>query len=145
MTVELPYAEDRGQTHYEGCWAARGHHNCAVREVERLREAVGETTLSGEQRLRQVERAVWEWQLCGSMHPLTCGTKQKHEHMDLAEVLTNPTHDILRPDIRDGAVVLVCPTCDYVQEWIPEIVTGPYSPDSAVFSPPNQTQQAGGR
>lgn len=26
----LPYPENPGQTHYEGCWRERGHHNCAV-------------------------------------------------------------------------------------------------------------------
>lgn len=27
---------DRGKTHYEGCWRDRGHHGCAIAEVERL-------------------------------------------------------------------------------------------------------------
>jgi hypothetical protein len=31
-----PYPEDTGRTHWEGCWRERGHHNCAVAEVERL-------------------------------------------------------------------------------------------------------------
>lgn len=36
---ELPYGDVSGQTHWDGCWRARGHHNCAVREIERLRAA----------------------------------------------------------------------------------------------------------
>lgn len=27
---------DRGKTHYVGCWQARGHHSCAIAEVDRL-------------------------------------------------------------------------------------------------------------
>jgi hypothetical protein len=38
---EYPYPEDAGRTHYEGCWRERGHHNCAVAEVERLRAVSG--------------------------------------------------------------------------------------------------------
>jgi hypothetical protein len=30
---------DRGTTHYEGCWRTRGHHECAIAEVERLQAA----------------------------------------------------------------------------------------------------------
>jgi len=26
-----------GRTHYDGCWHDRRHHDCAVREIERLR------------------------------------------------------------------------------------------------------------
>jgi hypothetical protein len=37
--TELPYGDVPGQTHWDGCWRARGHHNCAVREIERLRAA----------------------------------------------------------------------------------------------------------
>lgn len=32
----LPHDDNDGQAHYAGCWRDRGHHNCAVREVERL-------------------------------------------------------------------------------------------------------------
>jgi hypothetical protein len=27
-----------GQTHYDGCWESRGHHECAMAEIRRLRE-----------------------------------------------------------------------------------------------------------
>jgi hypothetical protein len=30
----LPYPDDPGQTHYAGCYRARGHHNCAVALIE---------------------------------------------------------------------------------------------------------------
>lgn len=34
---EYPYPPDPGQTHSADCWQWRGHHNCAVAEVDRLR------------------------------------------------------------------------------------------------------------
>jgi hypothetical protein len=37
MSTDSPYPERRGQTHYESCYRDRGHHNCAVAEVDRLR------------------------------------------------------------------------------------------------------------
>ena len=36
----LPYPENPGKTHWEGCWRDRGHHNCAVLEITRLRTAL---------------------------------------------------------------------------------------------------------
>ena len=38
--VRLPYPDDRGQTHYDGCYQMPRHHNCAVVEIERLRAAL---------------------------------------------------------------------------------------------------------
>jgi len=35
---DLPYPDDKGQTHWEGCYRERGHHNCCVVEVEQLRK-----------------------------------------------------------------------------------------------------------
>lgn len=35
-----PYPDNDGQTHWDGCWSERGHHNCAVEEVRRLRKGV---------------------------------------------------------------------------------------------------------
>lgn len=35
--MQLPYPENRGRTHWDDCWRERGHHNCAIREVERSR------------------------------------------------------------------------------------------------------------
>lgn len=41
----LPYPIDQYQTHFEGCWRLRRHHNCAVLEVERLREKLRRETV----------------------------------------------------------------------------------------------------
>lgn len=35
-TTDLPYPTSDGRTHHEGCHRLRGHHNCAVVEVDRL-------------------------------------------------------------------------------------------------------------
>lgn len=40
MSDNFPYPDNPGQTHYDGCWRERHHHNCAVAEVERLRAEV---------------------------------------------------------------------------------------------------------
>lgn len=45
-------------------------------------------------------------------HPLTCGNDSNHA--------------ILRGEIHEGVVYLACPTCDYVQSYIPEYVTQLY-------------------
>jgi len=49
-----------------------------------------------------------KWQNSKSIHPLTCGNNSRHEN--------------LVPKERDNKVVLACPDCDYIQEWIPEVV-----------------------
>jgi hypothetical protein len=49
------------------------------------------------------------------VHPLTCGTQSTHEK--LRPVKTDP----------DNRVVLVCPTCNYVQTNIPREVLLAYS------------------
>jgi hypothetical protein len=37
MTLsDYPYPDNPGQTHHAECWRTRNHHNCCVREVERL-------------------------------------------------------------------------------------------------------------
>lgn len=46
-------------------------------------------------------------------HPLTCGNDSQN-------------HEILRGQVHNGVVRLVCPSCDYVQEWIPEYVEEMY-------------------
>lgn len=46
------------------------------------------------------------WQAAGFVHELTCGTDSRHASLVAKEV--------------EGKVVLVCPTCPYVQHWIPE-------------------------
>lgn len=42
MKIEYPYPPDDGSTHWDGCWRERRHHNCAVGEIKRLREALEE-------------------------------------------------------------------------------------------------------
>jgi len=37
----FPYPENPGRTHYEGCYRDKGHHNCAVGQVDRLRGVIG--------------------------------------------------------------------------------------------------------
>lgn len=34
---DQPYPPDEGRTHYDGCYIERGHHNCAITEIESLR------------------------------------------------------------------------------------------------------------
>jgi hypothetical protein len=34
--LRAPYPDNPGATHFDGCWRTRGHHNCAVAEVERV-------------------------------------------------------------------------------------------------------------
>lgn len=46
-----------------------------------------------------------EHQECGFVHPLTCGNDSRHE--------------VLVGVVVDGKVVLKCPSCDYVQKWVP--------------------------
>jgi hypothetical protein len=40
---DTPYPDNPGATHFDGCWRTRGHHNCAVAEVERLRAEAFDT------------------------------------------------------------------------------------------------------
>lgn len=35
-TAGPPENEDEGQTHYDGCWKERGHHNCARNRIRIL-------------------------------------------------------------------------------------------------------------
>ena len=51
---------------------------------------------------------ILEWQNNPYIHELTCGN--------------NSTHKPLIPKEIDGKVVLVCRDCDYIQEYIPEMV-----------------------
>lgn len=44
MAKSLPYPKDPGQTHWQGCYRSRGHHNCSVREVDRLRDDIHRIT-----------------------------------------------------------------------------------------------------
>lgn len=34
--LRAPYPHNPGSTHYDGCWANRGHHNCATELIRSL-------------------------------------------------------------------------------------------------------------
>lgn len=54
-------------------------------------------------------RLIEKYQSCPHVHPLTCG-KGTGGHQNLV------------PVERDGAVILICKDCDYIQTDIPECV-----------------------
>jgi hypothetical protein len=55
----------------------------------------------------EIIASVEKWQANGRVHPLTCARDKCGAD--------------LRPEEQEGKVVLVCPTCDYVQRWIPGV------------------------
>ena len=57
-----------------------------------------------------VIRIVTKYQNFGMVHELTCGDDSRHQALEPVE--------------RDGKVILVCPTCQAVQEHIPDFVLG---------------------
>ncbi len=63
-------------------------------------------SLDPEEALRRIEG----WQSSGIVHPLTCGGLNDTCRVDL------------KGELRDGKVVLVCPSCGHVQVWVPEYV-----------------------
>jgi hypothetical protein len=65
----------------------------------------------GHRDAKTVAGKVREWQSNPMVHPLTCGNDSGHRK--------------LVPVEAGGGVFLVCLDCDYPQDWIPEIVTGP--------------------
>ena len=58
----------------------------------------------------ELVRRVSEWQSNKFVHPLTCGVDSRY--------------DVLRAEERGGKVVLVCPTCGWVQEYMPIVISG---------------------
>lgn len=59
---------------------------------------------------------ILSWQSCGFVHPLTCnGGVLPREHQK------DHTVDLM-PEEREGEVVLVCPSCGRIQDWVPEVV-----------------------
>ena len=40
MNDHYPHPTNPGQTHWNGCWKDRGHHNCAVAYAMRLEAAI---------------------------------------------------------------------------------------------------------
>ncbi len=55
----------------------------------------------------EIIKRVTNWQKAGFVHELTCGRDSRHEALVAKEV--------------NGSVVLVCPTCAYVQNHIPQV------------------------
>jgi len=60
--------------------------------------------ITGTEKILEKVRA---WQACEYVHPLTCG---------------HGCHTNLEPVVQDNGVILVCPDCDYTQDWIPTVV-----------------------
>ena len=61
---------------------------------------------------QQIIEKVKLWQNAGFVHPLTCGK--------------NSLHLNLVPEERNKKVVLICPSCNYVQDSIPDYVLTTY-------------------
>jgi hypothetical protein len=53
-------------------------------------------------------QAIKKYQSCPFVHPLTCGKDSNHENLKGIEL--------------KGKVILICPDCDYRQEWVPDFV-----------------------
>jgi hypothetical protein len=60
-----PYPDDPGGTHWHECWRNAGHHNCAVAEIERLREQinqlVGPGIISQGKAAEMQGLRMWQW------------------------------------------------------------------------------------
>ena len=52
--------------------------------------------------------AIKKYQSCPYVHELTCGNNSGHGSLKGIEI--------------KGQVVLICPDCDYQQDWIPNVV-----------------------
>lgn len=59
--------------------------------------------------LEKILNNIKEYQNNPFIHPLTC--------------LKDSNHEILEPFIESGKIILKCPTCGYVQTYIPEFFT----------------------
>lgn len=57
-----------GRTHYEGCWESRGHHDCAVAEIKRLRSLIGDALTAESQAMGLYENRV-KCDACGALTP----------------------------------------------------------------------------
>ena len=55
-----------------------------------------------------------------------------HQEAGIYHALTcwnDSSHQLLQAEVRDGAVVLFCPDCDYVQTHIPDLPTSDETAD----------------
>jgi hypothetical protein len=73
----------------------------------------GEVAMTAEEKIAVIDF----WQDEVPFHPLTC--RVESSHAELRGIYGNPTED--EPD-----VVLHCPTCGHVQNWIPDVVLRAY-------------------
>lgn len=62
--------------------------------------------------IRQRLDAIKFWQSDDMLHPLTCGV--------------NSDHELLEGRMDGDNVVLVCPECGYVQNFVPDVVNVHY-------------------
>jgi hypothetical protein len=66
----------------------------------------------------ELVQRIKKWQANPHFHPLTCGVDSGHE--------------ILEPVEKDGKVSLVCPTCGWVQSYMPAVFDLPEPPTRGV-------------
>ena len=57
---------------------------------------------------QDVLEAIRKFQSCPFVHEMTCGNDSSHESLKGIEI--------------KGKVVLICPDCEYVQNWIPTFI-----------------------
>lgn len=74
-------------------------------EVRSLKQAA-ERRGGGVMEPQKLKARIEKYQALGSVHHLTCGNSS--------------LHPILIPQVNDGAVMLVCESCNYVQTNIPD-------------------------
>lgn len=70
--------------------------------------------------IREQIEAIERWQKCEFVHPLTCGNDSNHgllvsKHINAEDVYGECTYE------KDW-IILTCPDCDYVQNFIPEYI-----------------------
>ena len=57
---------------------------------------------------KEIIKAVRGWQDLEIVHPLTCGNNSNHQNLVPLEVKSK--------------VILICPDCEYKQNWVPDYV-----------------------
>jgi len=95
-----------GSQHEPDCALARAYKDIRQRwpGLWENAEPPNPSTMTNDAKIAKIRR----WQLSGKVHPLTCGVDSEHA--------------ILEPQVIDGQVALVCPTCGWRQGYIPDIV-----------------------
>lgn len=87
------------------------------------------TSLTANQRVE----AVKYYQEYAYVHPLTCGNESVHDLLEAFVLETDPPPADVPPGVvanigmpEAGDVAMRCPTCGYVQLWVPELVYSLY-------------------